>query len=214
MATTPNMNLDLPAVSSTLGPEWASLLNAALELVDSHDHSSGKGTLVTPAGMRINALFNMGSQNLTTANSYGLQNRTSADNTNNGSIQRINADLYWITPAGASVRITNGSSLVNNGGLLTVTTPASYPATLTSADTSKVILVDTTSARTINLPAASTGQLYYYIKDASGQAQTNNITLARNGSDQIENVAGNYTLDYNDISVGIISDGVSKWHLF
>lgn len=210
---TPNMALDLPVVSTTLGPEWASLLNAALELVDAHDHSSGKGSQVTPAGILVNALFNMNSQNLTTANSYGLANRTSADTSNLGSIQRLNGNLYWITPAGASVQITDGSSL-NNSGQLSTLTPGAYPYTLLATDLAKVVLVDTSAARTINLPAASDGEYYYYIKDATGSAQTNNITITPNGSDEIENANANFLIDYNNGSVGIISDGTSKWAIF
>lgn len=210
---TPNMSLDLPVVSSTLGPEWASLLNAALELVDAHDHSSGKGTQVTPAGILVNALFNMNSQNLTTANSYGLANRTSADTSNLGSIQRLNGNLYWITSAGASVQITSGSSL-NNSGQLSTLSPGAYPYTLLATDISKVVLVDTSAARTINLPAASDGEYYYYIKDATGSAQTNNITIAPDGSDEIENANANFVIDFNNGSVGIISDGTSKWAIF
>lgn len=210
---TPNMNLDLPTVSTTLGPEWASLLNAALELVDAHDHSSGKGTQITPAGILINALFDINSQNLSDANSYGLVNRASADTSNLGSIQRISGDLYWITPAGASVQITSGSSL-NNIGQLTTFSPVSYPYTLLATDISKVVLVDTSSARTLNLPAASGGEYYYYIKDATGSAQTNNITITPNGSDQIENANASYLIDWNNGSFGLISDGTSKWAIF
>jgi hypothetical protein len=210
---TPNMNLDLPVVSTTLGPEWASLLTAALELVDAHDHSSGKGSKITPAGILINALFDLNGQNLTDANSYGIENRASADTSNLGSLQRLNNNLYWITPSGASVQITSGSTL-SNAGLLTAFSPGSYPYTLLSTDTAKVVLVNTTSARTLNLPAASEGEFYYYIKDATGSAQTNNITIAPNGSDQIENVNSNFLIDYNNGSFGIISDGISKWAIF
>lgn len=213
-STTPNMSLVNPTVSSTLGPEWASLINAALELLDSHDHSSGKGVKVTPAGLNINAELDINSQNLSDANSYGLVNRTVADTSNLGSLQRLNGNLYWLSPANQAVQLTDGGNIVDTGGKLEVSIPDSYPATLGLADTSKVILVDTTSARTINLPAASLAQNYYYIKDANSNAQTQNITITPDGSDEIENANANYTLDWNDAAVGIISDGVSKWHIF
>lgn len=44
--TTPNMGLDLPVVSTTPGPQWATKNNAALEVIDEHDHSSGKGAAI------------------------------------------------------------------------------------------------------------------------------------------------------------------------
>lgn len=213
--TTPNMALDLPIVSTTLGPQWASDLNAALELIDSHDHSSGKGVKVTPAGLDINTSLDIQSQNLTDANSYGLVNRIAADTGALGSIQRIGGDLYWITPAGAAVQLTTGSAVVNTGGLLTPFIPASYPYTFLATDTTKIALVDVSGgAVTLNLPAASGGQYYYYIKDAEGQAQTNNITITPNGTDEIDNVNGNYLIDWNLGVVGLISDGVNKWYVF
>lgn len=48
-----SMNLTIPTVSQTPGPEWASNINTSLSLIDSHDHSSGRGVPVTPAGMSI-----------------------------------------------------------------------------------------------------------------------------------------------------------------
>ena len=53
MATT-FMNLNLPTPTVTLGPEWANQLNAALEVVDQHDHTSDKGQRVPTAGLNIN----------------------------------------------------------------------------------------------------------------------------------------------------------------
>ena len=52
---TPLMGLDLPTPTVTLGPAWATQLNAALEVVDAHDHSTGKGTKVPTGGLNINA---------------------------------------------------------------------------------------------------------------------------------------------------------------
>ena len=64
MPVTPNMNLSLPVPTSTVGPAWASQLNTAVEVVDDHDHSSGKGKKVTPAGISINADLDINSNNL------------------------------------------------------------------------------------------------------------------------------------------------------
>lgn len=214
MAITPEMNLDLPVVSSTLGPEWASLINAAFEVIDAHDHATGNGVKVTPAGININAALTMAGYALQSAASVSLANKVLADTDELGSIQRIDGDLYWVTPAGAAVQLTDGDSIVNTGGLLSVLSPGAYPYTISSTDNSKIVLIDTTAARTINLPAASTGEIYCYIKDESSQAQTNNISIVPNGSDEIDNVNSTYVIDWNDGSVGIISDGVSNWHLF
>lgn len=215
MATPNSMGLDLPTVSSTLGPEWASLLNAALEIIDAHDHSTGKGTKVTPAGININAALTMASNALQLAASVSLANKVSADSSEIRSIQSIGNDLYYINSAGTAVRLTNGSSIVNTGGLISINSPSSYPYTVTSADLANMILADSSGgAVTINLPAASGGELYFWVKDETGSAQTNNISIAPDGSDEIENVNANYVIDWNNGAVALISDGATKWHVF
>jgi C1q domain len=52
---TPNMNLLEPTVGLEAGPQYASDINASLTLIDQHDHSTGKGVQITPAGININA---------------------------------------------------------------------------------------------------------------------------------------------------------------
>jgi hypothetical protein len=49
-----NMNLVLPTVSQTPGPQWASIINSDLTLIDQHDHTSNKGLPVPTAGLNIN----------------------------------------------------------------------------------------------------------------------------------------------------------------
>lgn len=72
----------------------------------------------------------------------------------------------------------------------------------------------TLAAKTVNLPtAASAGQGFVLvIKDEGGAALTNNITIARNGADTIEGVAGNLILANNKESAYLVSDGVSNWN--
>jgi hypothetical protein len=64
MPTTPNMNLDLPTVSTTLGPAWATQLNEAIGVdgtgIDAHDHTSGKGVRIPPAGLDISGDLTFG----------------------------------------------------------------------------------------------------------------------------------------------------------
>jgi len=57
---TPNMNLLEPTVGSEAGPQYAIDINSSLTLIDQHDHSSGKGVQITPAGINItsNLAFN------------------------------------------------------------------------------------------------------------------------------------------------------------
>lgn len=84
-------------------------------------------------------------------------------------------------------------------------------ATLTSADSNKVYIVNTSSSRTFNLPAPAAG-LNFTIKDGTGQANTNAISLVRNASEQIEGIAATKLLQTNWGSWKVISDG-TNWFL-
>jgi len=214
MATTENMQLVLGVVSETLGPEWAELINEAFELVDAHDHSDGKGVLITPAGLNINEALDMNNQRLENLALAALQALSSANTSYAGSIHRVGSNLYWINGAGVAVQITSGSSVVSSGsGALSVDEPASFPYSVTTGDDSKVLVIPTdSSAQTINLPAASNA-MTVYIKDKSANAQTNNITIAPDGSDTIDGLNSNYIINANAGMVGLISDGTSAWYI-
>ena len=76
MATTPNMNLELPVPSSTPGPEWANLLNTVFNLIDNHDHSTDNGVKITPAGMNITTNLSFNSKAATSLNYAGFTQST------------------------------------------------------------------------------------------------------------------------------------------
>jgi hypothetical protein len=94
------------------------------------------------------------------------------------------------------------------GGGSTVVTPGAYPH---SAANNTTILVDSSSARTINLPAP-TLSARITIKDAGGLAATNNITVARNASEEIEGVAASYLIQGDWASITLTSDG-TDWFI-
>lgn len=73
--------------------------------------------------------------------------------------------------------------------------------------TNKAIhFVDTSAARSLTLPAPSAG-MFIVIKDKTGSAGTNNITLVRAGAQNIETVAASYVLETNLGSWTVVSDG-------
>lgn len=74
-----------------------------------------------------------------------------------------------------------------------------------------VHLVDTSSARSLTLPAPSTSS-FMVIKDSTGSALTNNITIVRAGSEKIETVAASYVLNYSLGSWTFISNG-TDWFI-
>lgn len=75
----------------------------------------------------------------------------------------------------------------------------------------KAHFVTTGAARTLTLPAASEN-FYLIIKDTTGQAQTNNITINPPGAETIDGEAS-LKIDYNYGSVTIVSDGTNYFVL-
>lgn len=214
MATT-YMNLDLPVVLTTLGPTWATKVNTALTTIDSHDHSSGFGAKVTPAGLNINATLTFANNLASNVQALGFYSQGAVLTTSAylESIQSVAGSLYYVNSAGVAVQITSGSSVnANITGSWTVKVPSSYPYTVVSGDVQKMIAVDTSSARTINLPAATT-PMYVHIKDVTGSATTNNITITPDGTDSIDGEATSYSIRADYESLLLISDGISAWYV-
>lgn len=117
---TPNMDLQLPIPTVTLGPAWATDLNAAFSLVDSHNHTSGQGVPVPSAGLNINTDLTFNSNNLTTARSLRLLDNLSLISlpTDIGAVFEFAGDLWYNNSAGQHVQITQGMglSLTSAGG--------------------------------------------------------------------------------------------------
>lgn len=102
----------------------------------------------------------------------------------------------------------NGVALT---GLQRIGTISGYPYTVLSTDNMKVLPVSTAAARAITLPAATTA-MSFTLKDATGNALTNNITVTAAGADTIDGAA-TFLIDANYQSATFISDGVSKWYV-
>lgn len=110
---TPYMNLNLPVPTSEPGPQWAVELNAALGLVDSHNHSTGQGAPILAASININSDLAFNNNNLNTVRSMRFQNQGSplslpADVT---SIYASGGDLWYNNLSGQQVKITSGATL-------------------------------------------------------------------------------------------------------
>lgn len=209
------MNLSLPVPSTTVGPLWASMIITALTSIDSHDHSTGQGAKITPAGLEIdddldfddNTLLNVGSLRLSDALSV------LASPSDIGCLYRVGENLYYNNNSGASIQLTSGTSVNAPGsGEITTSTPVSYPYSVTSGDAQKVLLIDTgTAARTLNLPAATTA-MFFIVKDKDGSASSNNISVVPNGSDEIDGANSTKTLSTASGTWRFVSDGISQWY--
>lgn len=168
--TTNSMDLDLPVVSTTIGPTWASKINAALLQIAEHTHASGDGVKVTPVGMNINQDLSIGDNNLTAVRTVRLssQGGVVATPTDLGCIVNVNGDLYWVNNAGTPVQLTTGGA-INIASVGTIGGDygqPGVPASVSYSDTTKTFtfLQDTGEAAELfvgdlNIANAATGAL-------------------------------------------------------
>jgi hypothetical protein len=147
------MALVLPTEGSDDG-EWDLYLNAALELVDAHDHSTGKGVKVKTNGLDIDADLSMASGGeysaITNAKAVDFQPQAAAALAAFAGALFTNSDdsnnLYFRTQAGTNVRITNGAVLdtTTSGGI--GGDYSSVPAELNFVDASKTYTFKSSAA--------------------------------------------------------------------
>ena len=97
--------------------------------------------------------------------------------------------------------ITINGSQVNLGGSVTIPTGPTAQAVSSNItlQANYNYFVDTTTARTLTLPASPSLGDTIVIYDASGTAATNNITIARNGN-KINGTLDNAIIDVNQSS--------------
>ena len=183
---TPNMTLTIPTVGNAAvpdgGPGYATEINAAINLIDAHDHSSGKGLPVTQNGINITGALPFQTNPATGLTYIGLTNQTAALSTTR-TLYNVNGELYWTDGSGNQVAITaagavntgatgnlsgmDGSAAVTYSAItktFTFTQSAAFPAKVAHGD---LLLYETVAA------AAQT----ITIKAPAGLANTFTLTL-------------------------------------
>jgi hypothetical protein len=113
MPTTPNMGMLLPDPTITPGPTYASENNGAFDVIDSHDHTSGKGLPVPSNGLNINGDLPFNNFNATTIRAARFQSQTSPLTTPSDLSQLyvVNGNLFYNNQLGQQVQITVGNAL-------------------------------------------------------------------------------------------------------
>lgn len=167
------MSLTLPTVGTvasggTAGPTWATLLKQALETIDSHNHTSGKGTRVPISGINFNADVDFEGYSLEAIERLGLATQTVslASAANKNSLYVKDGELYYITTAGADIQITSGSGL-NLSSIGTIGGDfGTADATVTYSDTSKSFLFKQDADKTADM---AFGSIFIYENVTSGK---------------------------------------------
>jgi hypothetical protein len=174
----PNMQLPVPGVGTEAGPQYAFDVNTALTLIDSHDHSPGKGVQITTAGFNIDQNLNFNSNT-----AFNLKAATFLTQTNAPALQSIYVkaagtspiinELWYIDSAGQQVQITaNGivnvtassiTGVTYNSGTFTFTQAQdslpTTPASLSAGNvTLKPLVAATPYSVTLTPPSAIASQ--------------------------------------------------------
>lgn len=128
--SSPYMNLPIPTVGVTTGPQWATDLNVSLSLIDSHNHSAGQGIPITPDGMNISSDLPFNNNNLITARSLRLFEQTAALGlaTDKRCLYAVIDDLFYNDGLGNQIRITQGGQVVGPPGTITGLVPPASAA--------------------------------------------------------------------------------------
>lgn len=105
------MGMIVPTLSGDAGV-WDDELNAALGLVDTHDHTPGKGVKVPVSGLNINADFPLGGNGLTTVGRVAFS-QVAALSTGSVTlfVNTTDHELYWRNAGGTNVKLTAGGSI-------------------------------------------------------------------------------------------------------
>lgn len=109
---TPYMSLPVPPIEEP-GPQWAENINDCMDIIDSHNHTSGNGTQIPTAGIMINADLEFNNNNAIELQSTRY---TNLDSTLAGALDKnclyfVGGNLYINNNSGTSVQLTNGASI-------------------------------------------------------------------------------------------------------
>lgn len=120
------MLLPIPGVGTEAGPQFAFDINNALNLIDAHDHSSGRGVQVTPSGLNINATLNFQNQLISSPQAIIFQNQSSLATVN--ALYTIAGELWYNDPTNP-VQITSAGTVnATSSSLTSGTASAAFSA--------------------------------------------------------------------------------------
>lgn len=183
---TPYMNLTLPVVGplGTQGPDWATEINAALTLIDQHDHSSGLGKQITPAGININQTFQMNSNQISEIASLALDNLVSQPSSAN-LVYEYAGELYFNDANANQVQLTSGGTInVASVGTISGDYGGSNPANVSFSNLTETYLFTKSPGETGSIACGpvfiyqnTAGSFYAQIQQNVAQASNLDWTL-------------------------------------
>lgn len=113
----PNMSLRIPGVGTDNGPDYAININFdLLSVLDTHDHSPGKGVQITSGSININSTLSF--NNRLATNIAGLTLTAQSSSPGLSAIYESGVDLFYTDGVGNNIRITQGGSLAGTPGAI------------------------------------------------------------------------------------------------
>jgi len=165
---------------------------------------AGNGLTSTDSGANAPFTLNVGAGTGITSNA----NDVAITNTGVTAATYGSATAVPVITVNAQGQITVATTAAISTGFnygTTITQPGAYPYTVLSTDL--LVMVDSSGgARTINLPAA-VSKFAVFVKDKSGNAFANNITIVPNGTEKID-TAASLVLANNYDSVMLAGTGI------
>lgn len=228
--TTPLMNLVLPVPGTQVGPTWADNLNTAFQLVDSHDHTSGKGTQIPTAGINLDTDLTFNSLNALALRSarFQIQGAPLTAVADKNCISSVNGELYWNDNAGNQVQLTasgglNAASIGGIGGdyagsgasvsyssltkVYSFLQAAGIPAKMFSSDLSVAEAVALANSITIKSPT-SLASSYSLVLPTALPASTSFTAIDSSGN--MSNATPDSTLEISGSTARVKDAGITQ----
>jgi len=115
----PNMSLPVPIIGVETGPNYATDINNALGLLDSHNHTFGQGVQIPSSGLNINADLTYGGNNATSLRACRYSSQTSPITATAPDLYETyvsGVDLYYNDGNGNQVRLTQSGAVAGTPG--------------------------------------------------------------------------------------------------
>lgn len=225
----PASNAFIDGVNTTLAAKRIQLTGYGLTSTVGYGGRFARGTSGTPAAVQSGDILNFlsgqgyGTSQFPSA-STGVFNVIAGEtftNASNLTYATVNAtpagsvtsaEAFRVATTGTTLGPQSGSTAIHsiNGGLNRTTKTITANYTVDTTTTDDIIYCNAAGAVSVTLPAPALGRSLT-IKDISGNATTNNITIARHAAENIEGVAASYLIQVSYGTVILGADGTNWW---
>lgn len=222
VTVSPAMSLPVPDLTDP-GPDYATNCNASLNIIDGHTHTGAPtdGLQIDLSKMTTTGDVELSGHNLGTVRSVELENNLSnlTGSQDVNCICVVNSVLGFNNSSGTFIPLSGPlSALLLNMSALVVTTSA----TIAQNSPYNLIECNPSAPMTLVLPVAaaitpSPFGRFFVVKDISGTAGTNNITVSVTGaSADTFKPAGTTTrtIQSNGGYLFVFTDGISGWYVW